>query len=156
MILLTTWTDEELRKLLILRKARVPFKLISRELKKSVNACHTKFYTLSTMTAKDGDYMEVLSNPLKFMEGKDLSTGETEAVGRAILRSRNVRVDGRSNLAFIQYDGGEVGHKIHTVIGPHLLLDGGLFESGPHLIVWLQPNQHLTLFTTYSTVFEED
>ncbi len=138
------WSEADKNKLVVMRAARVPFALIAVELGRTENACHTKFYNLVDRDGKQDRYMEILSDPMKSIEDK-MTTGEVQAVGRAILRGKGFEVNGRANT--VTYNNIECG--IHTVIGAHLILGEALFDvDKDYVVVWLHPSGRTVFMST--------
>ncbi|TSA55868.1 hypothetical protein D4R42_04785 [bacterium] len=126
------WTDDEITRLIILRAEHVAFDLIAKELGRTTNACHTKYYSLMSRAATSSR-MEVRDPARSAFNRLDkLKTRHRDAIGRAILRNKGMEVDG------LQVDVSGTPYPYVTVIGPHALLSGD--KAREAVIAWLLPS----------------
>ncbi len=126
------WTELEVTNLIVMRAEHVAFDVIANSLGRTTAACHTKYYSSMAKLARTSRYETGDPASLAFKGIEKVQTKHRDAIGRAILRNKGMKVDELS----VEVNGDM--YPYITTIGPHALLRGE--SSRDTVIVWLLPD----------------
>jgi len=115
------------------RSLHIPFDVIADKLGRTTGACHTKYYSVVNRKTTPDRYMEILSDPYKYLQEHDVDDAEKLAIARAFLREMDYEVGGRENIVLY----GDEWLPIKVAIGKYTILYEKHYKERC-VLVWVQ------------------